>query len=394
MVFDTREAAARSNALSEAIAARLIAHCSINGANSSLWSGKAGAALYLSYLHSQAPQPALRQHARELASAALDDIAAYPVSGLYQHVWTIWAARTVDVMFKESENSAFCDDLDGLLLESLWEIDAWNGRYELISGLLGIGAYALTAMRQSCGRQIAERVVQLLLSRSSIDGNWQWWYTLPADGTPSLLLRHPKGYCDLGLAHGNAGVMAFLSQTLQHGILAEESAAALTRLVPWMLAQRNTAAQMTSFPFLAEDAEQTSRCAWCYGDLGIAWALRMAGLAMERHEWSALSQEIARRLITLPPPMLGISDYALCHGWAGTGHILRCLADDFNDEDLRTSARHALHTSLIWQEQQLQLRDEDSASLGFLEGAPGIALALLSGFSGLPNHWHYPLLLA
>jgi lantibiotic biosynthesis protein len=363
--------------------------------NVTLWLGKPGLALYLTCLHDVAGDVA---HVNEagilsLISSILDEIGTYATPLFLKNIWTLWAARAVNDFFDSTEHARALRELDEMLLEALLEVDVWEQPYDLVYGLVGIGAYGLTASNDSCGTQIVERVFELLMTLACETEQYLWWPTNQHLGPADLLMRGAPGYRDLGLAHGNAGVLALLARAVKQNQQVETASRCINKLAPWLIAQQNPPACATRFPYIAEESNVPSRCAWCYGDVGITWALLCAGDAMQQAPWIAFAKATAQNIIARPLETMGFADSGLCHGHAGVGHILRRMGDYFNDPAISAFAQTMLHKAM------LSLDDPATAAAiapnnAYLEGQTGIGLALISATATLKLHWDYPLLLA
>ncbi|MEV0825090.1 lanthionine synthetase C family protein [Nonomuraea rubra] len=129
------------------------------------------------------------------------------------------------------------------------------------------------------------------------------------------------------------------------------------------------------------------RAAWCYGAPGVARGLWLAGTALDRPDWRELAARTIRAVAARPPEAWWLSTPAFCHGRAGLLQVLRRFAADLADPALAATAE-ILAADLAAEydpDSVLGLRSvEPEGTLvdhpGLLDGAPGVALALL----GLP----------
>ncbi|MGW3347186.1 lanthionine synthetase C family protein [Nonomuraea rubra] len=129
------------------------------------------------------------------------------------------------------------------------------------------------------------------------------------------------------------------------------------------------------------------RAAWCYGAPGVARSLWLAGTALDRPDWRELAARTIRAVAARPPEAWWLSTPAFCHGRAGLLQVLRRFAADLADPALAATAE-TLAADLAAEydpDSVLGLRSvEPEGTLvdhpGLLDGAPGVALALL----GLP----------
>lgn len=279
---------------------------------------------------------------------------------------------------------------------------------DLISGLVGLGVYALRRLPRPAAVACVERTVELLGERAHRTPDGVAWFTPPEELPPGTRDVFGNGYFNLGMAHGCAGVVAFLAGVVGSGVAGDAAGALLDESVPWLLAQEVRDAEDSVFPAVIgrDGYTEPSRTAWCYGDPGIAVALALAGSATGEQAWRVEAHRIALRVARRPEQLCGVRDACLCHGAAGLAHILNRLATDFEDEEIAESARR-------WFDRTLEMRTNGTGVGGFrtyragrdvearwidhagvLAGSSGIALALLSAIEGRPPVWDSAFLLS
>jgi lantibiotic modifying enzyme len=234
------------------------------------------------------------------------------------------------------------------------------------------------------------------------------WFTGP-DRIPNWQNDlYPRGYYNLGVAHGIPGVIAFLGDACEAGIARELAAPMLEGAVQWLLRRRLPATEVASFPnYVAPTTDEREfKLAWCYGDLGIAVTLLRAARATGNAQWEAAAIEIARRAALRPAQGSGVHDASLCHGAAGVAHLFNRLFQMTGDRTLRDAAR-------FWFEHALDMKKPGEgiagyaarfmngkrevfweADPGLLTGATGIALALLAAATNVEPQWDAMLLLS
>src|SRR5208282_3203234 len=128
-----------------------------------------------------------------------------------------------------------------------------------------------------------------------------------------------------------------------------------------------------------------SRCAWCYGSPGIARALWLAGVALDRQDYCDLAVSAMKAVFRRPVAARRINSPTFCHGVAG----LLAIALRFSHDEGGTTFSDdigALVQQLLDSYQPLSLlgfrhietADNEMDQPGLLEGAPGVALALLA----------------
>jgi hypothetical protein len=247
-------------------------------------------------------------------------------------------------------------------------------------------------------------VVDRLAETAEPQGNGVTWWTDPAWVAPETRAEFPRGYYNLGLAHGVPGVIAFLGQVCAAGVAVGKARPLLDGAVRWLREQDS----LDSFPFwiVPGGTGEKARLAWCYGDPGVAAALLGAARHVEESAWESAALAIARRAAERPHAEAGVRDAALCHGSAGLAHLFNRMYQATGEPRLAEAARS-------WLEQTLAMRrpgrgvggyeawrpDEAvgqtwSADPGLLNGATGIALALLAVTTSLEPLWDRMLLVS
>lgn len=393
----------------ETLPAGLAADIHGAAAATSLSSGSAGIALFFAYLAQADTADQTQQQALHWLEQAMEGVAAAPMGpalhgGFTGIGWTV--AHLAGRAFEAEE-----DDPNGLFDDFLCDYVAhtpWTGDYDLISGLVGIGVYALERLPDPRALLTLERIVTRLDELAETNAQGIAWLT-PPTLLPAWQRQHcPNGYYNLGLAHGVPGIIALLGDVYRAGIAVGPARRLLTGAVAWLLAQEITSERGSSFPnWVAPDyAPQPARQAWCYGEPGIAAALLGAAHALQEPTWLAAALTIARRAATHPPEQAGVFDGCLCHGAAGLGHLFNRIYQATGDVVVGQAARSWLEATLklrhpgqgvagylTWEPAE-KGADPWVAHPGLLTGAAGIGLALLAATTAIQPQWDRSLLVA
>jgi hypothetical protein len=372
--------------------------------------GNAGQAILYDELFHRWPRPEFRSRRDGHWAAAIDGLAQaeYIRPNLYSGFtgvgWATVLLRSVAECVDDGNGGgALAEDesheeLEEGLLEFLGCVPT-PADYDLINGPSGWGLYALERWPHPRAVRALELIVDFFEERAEkVPQGYRWW-------TSQELLpewqreRAPNGYYNLGLSHGIPGICVLLSQAHQRGIRPRVAAALLEGAVDWILAQRIPGASGLSFPSSVVDGQQPmpSRVAWCYGDLGVAAALHVAGRSQGNESWTAEALSIARRAAGVPVAEAGAVDAGLCHGAAGNGHLFNRFFQATGDPLFGTAARG-------WMKRTLEFRKEGvgpgryaawrtiptsgwQPAPGLLEGSAGIALALLAATGSREPIW-------
>lgn len=338
--------------------------------DATLAGGAAGVALFFAYLAECTGDEEAARTAVRFVEAAIDGSHSAD-AGLFEgHTGVAWVVAHLDGWLldvgDEDPNAA----TDAALLALL--DDPHLDRHDLISGLAGIGVYALDRLPRPSARVALERVVTQLGRLAEDDGDGVRWFT-PAHLPPEPRRRSPAGHWDLGMAHGAAGVVALLA----HARAADDRV--LDRAVTWLLGQQLPAGSGSRYgAWLAPGQPPVpARTAWCYGDPGVAAALFAAGRRQE-------ALDLARTAAQRPFEETGVVDGGLCHGAGGLLHVFNRLRQATGDGVLADAARRWFEAALV-----LPTREP-----GFLEGQAGLGLALLAAASDVEPAWDRILLLS
>jgi hypothetical protein len=385
------------------------------GQPASLASGMAGQALFYSYLALATSDEAAADRAAELVEKAADELASTPMApNLYAGFPGIsWTMEHLQGRLFESAPEGEDDGEDPML-----EIDEallgplrrapWLGEYDLIGGLAGLGVYALERLPRPSAASLLEQVVERLAELAEEMPDGAAWYSA-AERIPEWQREfHPKGYYNLGVAHGLPGVLPVLAGACAAGVAVERARPLLDSSVRFLLARRLDPGSPSCFAgsFFPGEAPAPTRLAWCYGDPGIAATLLVAARAVGEPEWERHALDIARAAAARTDGSAHVRDAGLCHGAAGLGHLFNRMYQMTGDEELARAARFWFERTYEFQtpgEEVAGFRAYDPnpegepgwrADAGFLEGAAGVGLAFLGAISNVEPAWDRVLLIS
>ena len=402
----TGEAATRAEAAIDDIARALAERPAFpedDPFGASLATGEAGLGLFFYYLDQARPGAGYDDLAAERLGRAIDRLnASFHTYGLYQGFVSI--AWTVEHLRDREDEEDPNEEIDGAVFELLGQTP-WRGEFDLISGLSGLGTYALERLpgagAEACLARVCQRLEELAVPQDAGIA----WPVVQESLFPFERDRFPPGTVNLGVSHGLAGVLPVLAQAVAAGAAPERTRGLLREAVAYLLSHKLPAGSGSVFPdaWVPGKEQHPTTTAWCYGDLGIAAALRVTACAAGEPAWDAEALDLARVVARRPS---GVHDACLCHGAAGNGHVFNRLYQETGDPELLAAA-------LVWMERALDLREPGQGIAGFLTwepgaegemgwhpnpsvltGVAGIGLALLAAVTPLEPAWDRFLLLS
>ncbi|MFE7835803.1 lanthionine synthetase C family protein [Streptomyces sp. NPDC057474] len=284
--------------------------------------------------------------------------------------------------------------------------------FDIIRGLTGYGAYllrrnpsapALLAVLDYC-----VRLTQPIMDDGEVLPGW-WTDTGPSGRLDD---HFPGGHANSGMAHGIGGVLALLALAARQGTFVDGHDEALGRILAWLDRWQEDTGRGPAWPYwVTRDELRTGpltpsaprRPSWCYGTAGLARAQQLAALALGDVNRQLDAENALVAALTDPAQLKATTDNALCHGFAGLAHVAARAADDAHPStvgQLRAmipallAAVHPPDTDPVHAATTL-MQDEERGP-GLLDGAAGIALALLASSTAAPprSAWDACLLIA
>lgn len=371
------------------------------GADPSLSGGLAGQAFLFAELGRGEPMQGHQAHAEQLLLKAAAGIEEQPLppwlyGGFSGIAWSIERLESMGLPSIEG-----LEEIDEALL-GLVSRRPWEGMYDLITGLVGLGVYALERLPRPGAIRCLEEIVSRLEERALRTSAGISWWTPPHHLPPHQRAVYREGYFNLGTAHGVPAVVALLALAARAGVAEHKARALAVDGARWVLAKALPESPGARFPACVAPGVTTEPCraAWCYGDPGAALCLFVAARAMADRELERAALEIAREAAKRPREDAGVVDAGLCHGSAGLGHIYNRLYQASREPLFKQAA-------LSWFEHALDMRRPGEGVAGYcawamlpgreefgwvpngtlLEGATGIALALHAACQPFSPTW-------
>src|SRR5262245_55674331 len=326
--------------------------------------GFAGLALWRAHLELTMPGNGHGEAARDLldrASALMDERFPWLDSGFAGLAWmNSHFANELDRQRNNDSRDDPNEQVDVVLLQILTR-SPWPGDVGLFLGLTGLGVYALERLPNPDAVAMLATIVARLDETAQRTDDGICWFRSPESLGPIARIA-PRGFHDLGVAHGVPGIVALLAEICARGIEHDRARALLDGAIAWLMRQRRSGAG-SWFPRWIEPGQPVAdtpscRAAWCTGDLGIAVVLYNAGARLDEPRWTAFALELARAAASRTLAESGVVDAGLCHGASGLAHMFNRLYQSSRDPLMRDAAR-------AWFRQTLGMRRPRVGIAGF-----------------------------
>jgi hypothetical protein len=202
------------------------------------------------------------------------------------------------------------------------------------------------------------------------------------------------GEVNLGLAHGLPSLLLFCVQCCKLDVCITEASRIAWKIVDYLVRHINPEPRESFFPSIIRDKtdDRRSRLAWCYGDLGVAFALYRAGRVFRDSKILTLGWDVlVRSTHRCTHAQTQVNDACLCHGSAGIAHVYHRMWRDTGlavfqgacDHWIERTMDYAVHPGGIGGFKTYDpLTGGYRSNAGFLEGSIGIGIVLLGYLTG------------
>jgi lantibiotic biosynthesis protein len=200
-----------------------------------------------------------------------------------------------------------------------------------------------------------------------------------------------------------AGAIAFLGGVCGAGVERATARPLLEGAVSWLLAHSLATEAGPTFPVWVAPGLQPwpARCAWCYGDPGIAAALLMAARGVADVDWEQAAVALACRAAERPASDTGVVNANFCHGAAGLAHLYNRMYQATGEPTLGRAAVYWLERTLrfyrlardtggSWVQGNWNPAQREQwtwTGVELVDGAAGVALVLLAAATSVEPAW-------
>lgn len=205
---------------------------------------------------------------------------------------------------------------------------------------------------------------------------------------------------NIGMAHGVPGIISALSLIVLQGKSNQNGEYVLKKLVEFMLEiNKKVGKKLLPSEGVIKDKYTTSwkatRCAWCYGNPGIAASMHLAARALKSQRIEDARENLIDNMANNSFSRWMITSPMLCHGYSGVLEILLRIGGfkiihDFELIDkiiecINYNKKYCFNNNDLGKSKDI---------CGFLDGSTGVALTLLNLISNVDPVWDQVLLIS
>lgn len=297
----------------------------------------------------------------------------------------------------EEEIQNLATDVDPVITKAI-DADLVTKNYDLLRGMITKGIYFLNANDFSSVEKILDYLDQI---KTFHQDQYVWADYINKAYRPN----EPITY-NLGMAHGMPAIISFIAVCYKKNIKRELCGNLLSKSVPFLLDQAGTAKAPFKFPSTIKcetmKPSESSRLAWCYGDLGVALSLWHSGVALGNELFKNEALEIMHHAAKISiaesgvyySPTYQVFDPGICHGTSGIALIFLRFYQSTNVPVFLERAGYWLSYTLEQFDRTEILfpvdftKDIWKPAYGLLEGLSGVGLVLQS-FENRDKYRHW-----
>lgn len=372
---------------------------------------------------------------KDIIQYAKNDFFAYKTNGLLSGNWGVLiflfyysrfkddrsiynlTSNLASYLLKKIDNRyTYCDGLSGILyallhlkeekfidinikpyekeliqyLKSKCLVEIKQKNYDFLHGYIGLGLFLAKYKRD------VTDIVNALYDAAEIDldrHTFKW--------------KNSKGTYDISLSHGISSIILFLVKIFNYGCYDQKCYEMIIGGCNFLLSQKMDYEKIGSFfpSFFISNSKASinqSRLAWCYGDLGVSFALYKSAKLMNNAQMEKLALDILEKT-TLRKKSINtqVMDASLCHGTAGLAMFYRRLYLDTQNTLFLDASDYWIMKTLTFSKfdngiggYKAKYMDEYKKDISLLMGAAGIGMEFISSIQNDAQKWDDFLLLS
>ncbi len=303
--------------------------------------------------------------------------------------------------FLHELNHLICITVEEQYKSYIFEGNICTQNFDIICGFSGVGNYLLH-YSNDCEVQKALQLICKYLVRITEyiyveKKRFPGWYICP-DNEHYLdaYAMYEGGYINYSVSHGSGGILLFLVNAYERGILVEGLKDAINRIVKEYVVVNSLGNGQWWAGIISKAAygkgllpNLSGRQSWCYGDISVLLALYKSSKVLELEQFEIKIYNELTRIAKMDIKQYHLNSPIICHGYAGTLTIFRTLYEETNEPVFFDTMMRLLSFTLnsfnnnslygfrnVISQTGISLVYNDDNS--FLNGASGIIMELLA----------------
>lgn len=315
-----------------------------------------------------------------------------------------WAIR-----FLHNKGILDIDNIDSFLLDVdsrvYGELLNNVNDYDFLHGGLGMAYYFLSFESAYSSKAIV-KFINVLDDTKELDANGGYkWRSEIYTKMETIGMAY-----NLGMAHGMASLIVFLSLCIRKCVYVEKTLPLLEGLINFYLNNKNPENYVSSYSFwklIGQNEFSESRLGWCYGDVGISNALIQASVVLGDSSLESYACEIMNKTLKrISSVDEHVIEANICHGTSGLSFMYNSFYQITHDDRYKQASLYWLNETLKRGEGKgvhagYPLPDavpehivaEHGSYLSILNGVSGIGLSLIAAVSNVDQSWSNCILL-
>ncbi|MDA3893244.1 MAG: lanthionine synthetase C family protein [Salinivirgaceae bacterium] len=347
----------------------------------SLFTGNMGLAMFYAYYYKYTKDFKVYKKFSQSIENSISYIEKESVGYSFSHGlsgigWAISHFNKLKLLDGYSEE--FLSGFDEIIAECSLS-DLRTGNFDYLHAGLGGCLFFLERPKSQKRMQYFEVVFDIIYSLRIEEGDGCYWDF-------DFFNKSQDNYLNLGLAHGIPSVILLLCRLYNIGVKKSIVKGVILKACNWLLRQKDVAKEVFPSHLVNGKPGKTSRLAWCYGNLGVAYALFKASEAINENilflEALKIFSSTAKRTDFIKER---ISDANICHGSIGVALFYKKMYLDVSNQEYEEVYKY-------WRDVTLKYAKYNDVGSGFktnhnnnyyedyglLEGIVGVGLGLLT----------------
>lgn len=280
------------------------------------------------------------------------------------------------------EPNKFFSDVDAIMLRKMRFELARKNIGGFLNGALGYGLYFLQRSRydRKNTEPVVEELIRGILYTARYTAEGCYWKSGPYSEQESIYLSSPNG---------SAAVILFLAKAVEMGLCPARRLQEVVFDAISFIQSHGVRNEHYQYVDIVQEPRQ-SRLALCFGDMGIAYAMLRAGMALNNQGWYQEGVTLFKKCASRrEESQTGVQDAGIIFGASGLALMFDRVSQITQEPAIKKAAEFWYHEILKYNRSQEGYAGFNTAgearlpgtNLSFSEGIIGAGCALMKGMN-------------